>query len=69
MTRCVLTDKNSNEKIEYTCPIYTKMNGVYGYITVSLLTVNFFWCDCSSEEAVVRYDDITEKFSVEYIIK
>lgn len=51
----------------YTEPIYTKLEGIYGYLSVSGDKVFFFWHNTSSED--VCYDDVSEKFKVEYIIE
>lgn len=64
--KCRLRDKNDNKWIEYTTPIYTKIDGVYGYISVSMLTVNFFWVDFDYHG--IHFDDMTDKFEIEYII-
>ena len=42
---CRLFDKMSCEWVEYKQPIYTKLNGVYGYLSVSKMNVYFFWYD------------------------
>ena len=64
--KCKIRDKNDNKWIEYTTPIYTKLNGVYGYLSVSMLTVNFFWVNFDSYE--INFDDVTDRFEIEYII-
>lgn len=59
---CKLRDLNSNDYIKYNQPIYTKMNGVYGYIVVSGFKVHFIWKD----DTTMSCDDISEKFNVKY---
>lgn len=49
----------------YTKPIYTKLNGMYGYLSVSGHKVFFFWYNNSSEN--VCCDDVSETFRVEYV--
>lgn len=49
----------------YTEPIYTKLDNIYGYISVSGHKVLFFWYDNSSEN--ICFDDISDKFRVEYV--
>jgi hypothetical protein len=44
-------------------PIYTKLGGMYGYLSVSMFNVHFFWYDGSN----VCFDDVTDKFRVEYV--
>jgi len=63
---CRLFDKMACEWVEYKQPIYTKLNGVYGYLSVSKMNVFFFWYDSHSEN--VSFDDITERFGIEYVI-
>ena len=65
---CKLRDKMalSNDYIEYSEPIYTKMDSIYGYLSVSMLKVNFFWYNPDSE--TVCCDDVSERFNVEYIL-
>jgi len=60
--KILLTEKNSNITTEYTEPIYTKLNSVYGYLTVSKFSVHFIWtigddfgCDDVSEDYIVEY--------------
>jgi len=50
---------------EYTEPIYTKLDGMYGYLTVNGFKVYFIWYNNSSEN--VNCDDVSEKFRVEYV--
>lgn len=66
--KCYIKDLMSldQKKTEYTEPIYTKLNGMYGYISVSMFKVFFFWFDHFTE--TVCYDDVSEKFEVEYIL-
>lgn len=47
----------------YTEPIYTKMNSMYGYLSVNLFKVYFFWYDGSN----ICRDDVSEMFRVEYV--
>lgn len=54
---------NPNEFHEYKEPIYTKLGGMYGYLSVSMFNVYFFWYD----ETNVCFDDVTDKFRVEYV--
>lgn len=66
---CNLYDLFSNEAkkpFEYKSPIYTKLDGVYGYISVSGDKVYFFWYSHSSE--TISCDDISDRFKIEYII-
>jgi hypothetical protein len=60
--KCYLTEINNNNTIEYTTPIYTSLNGVYGYLTVEMFNVYFFWYYDDS----IHYDIITDRFKVEY---
>lgn len=39
---------NPNEFHEYKEPIYTKLDGMYGYLSVSMFNVYFFWYDEAS---------------------
>jgi hypothetical protein len=39
---CRLFDKMANEWINYTGATYTKLNGIYGYLSVDVMTVKFF---------------------------
>lgn len=54
---------NPNEYHEYKEPIYTKIDGMYGYLSVSMFNAYFFWYDGSN----VYFDDVTDKFRVEYV--
>ncbi len=60
--KCRLFDKNTNEWIDYKGATYTKLDGMYGYLSVDLMSVKFFW-NC---EGRVYLDDITERFTIEY---
>jgi hypothetical protein len=65
---CRLFDLMALQKEEYhkyTTPIYTKLDGMYGYICVSGYKVFFFWNDVQSGN--VSCDDVTEKFRIEYV--
>lgn len=59
---CRLYDKIACEWIDYKGVAYTKLNSVYGYLSVDLMTVKFFWTDGDS----VCCDDITDRFEIEY---
>lgn len=52
---------DSDRIIEYTEPIYAKVNGIYGYIVVSKMNVYFFF-----EFDGIEFDDITNRFEVIY---
>ena len=68
ITTCRLFDKmalNSNEYVEYEKPIYTKLNGIYGYLSVSVFNIHFFWHDGTN----VCFDDVSDRFRVEYTFK
>lgn len=56
---------NTEEFFTYTKPTYIKLDGMYGYLSVSGHKVFFFWYNNSSEN--VCYDDVSEKFRVEYV--
>ena len=56
---------NPEEYHKYTEPIYTKMDGMYGYLSVSGHKVFFFWYNNSSEN--VCCDDVSDRFKVEYV--
>jgi len=56
---------NPNEFHKYTEPIYTKLDGIYGYLSVSGHKVFFIWYNNSSEH--VSCDDVSDKFRVEYV--
>lgn len=63
---CHLYDLMSSTPLSFTIykePIYTKLNGIYGYISVSMFIVNFFWVDGEN----VCYDDITDRFKIVYV--
>lgn len=49
----------------YTEPIYTKLNSMYGYISVSGEKVFFFW----NNDGEMCFDDISHMFKVEYVVK
>jgi hypothetical protein len=62
--KAYIKDKyNSNKFIEYTEPIYTKMD-MYGYLTLQLNKVLFFWYNEHSGH--ICHDDVTDKFEVKY---
>ena len=61
--KIVLTHKNSGETYIYKEPIYTKLDSVYGYLTVSGYNVHFIWNDGET----LSMDDISDKYNVEYI--
>lgn len=65
--KCRIFDNINNEWINYSEPIYTKLSGVYGYISVSLMDVHFFWIDNDSN--IICYDNMTYRFEVEYKLK
>jgi len=50
---------------KYTTPIYTKLDGMYGYISVSGYKVFFFWNN--EQSGNVSCDDVSEKFRIEYV--
>jgi len=57
---------SKNEKYyTYIKPIYTKMDGIYGYVCVSGHRVFFFWYNNETEN--INCDDVTDKFRVEYV--
>jgi hypothetical protein len=56
---------DTREYHKYTAPIYTKLDGVYGYISVSGYKVFFFWNNIQSGD--VSCDDVSEKFRIEYV--
>ena len=60
---CYIQDINDTKKRVYDEPIYSKLDGVYGYIVVSNYKVLFFWV----YNETPRYDDVTDKFKVEYV--
>jgi hypothetical protein len=64
-TNCYLLDKYSgnDEYEEYTGPVYTKFNGMYGYLCVSVFDIYFFW----HTEDDIHFDDISNRFHVKYI--
>lgn len=56
---------NPDKGIEYTTPIYTQLNGVYGYLVVnSSFNIHFIWND----EITMYCDDVSDNFRVEYKI-
>lgn len=55
---------NPKEYHEYKEPIYTKLGGMYGYLSVSMFKVYFFWHDDNN----IHCDDVSDKFKVEYIL-
>jgi hypothetical protein len=59
-----LRTTNPKEYHKYTEPIYTKLDGKYGYLSIDGNKVLFYWYDNSNEN--VCYDDVSEKFRVEY---
>lgn len=61
--KIVLTHKNSGETYIYKEPIYTKLNSVYGYLTVSGYNVYFIW----NVETYHTVDNVSDEYSVEYI--
>jgi hypothetical protein len=63
---CHLFDKMAHEHVEYKEPVYMKLNGIYGYISVSKTSVYFFWFNYDSN--AVCCDDISDRFKVEYVI-
>jgi hypothetical protein len=60
-----LMAQNPKEYHKYTGPIYTILDGMYGYLSVNGHKVFFFWYNNSSEN--VCCDDVSEKFRVEYV--
>ena len=62
---CRLFDKMSNEWINYTGANYTKINGVYGYLSIDVMSVKFFWY-CEDSQSIY-FDDITDRFTIEYV--
>ena len=69
-TECRLFDLyalDPKEYHKYTTPIYTKLDGMYGYISVSGYKVFFFCSDVLSGS--VSCDDVSEKFRIEYVTK
>lgn len=54
---------NPNDFHEYKEPIYTKLGCTYGYLSVSMFNVHFFWYDGSN----ICFDDVSDKFRVEYV--
>ena len=60
-----LTALNPKEYTEYTEPIYTKLDGMYGYLTVNGFKVYFIWYNEHSEH--LSFDDVSERFKVEYV--
>lgn len=58
---------NPKESIEYLEPIYTKQDGMYGYISVSGYEVFFFWYDNSSNN--ICCENISDRFRVEYVFE
>lgn len=62
---CRLYDlmSGTNEYVEYVEPIYTKLNGMYGYLSVSSFNVYFIWPD----EQHVCFDNVSDRFRVEYV--
>ncbi len=62
---CRLFDKMANEWINYTGATYTKLSGMYGYLSVDVMTVKFFWYNEDSQ--CVSCDDITDRFKIEYV--
>ncbi len=60
-----LMSLNKEQPFIYTKPVYTKFNSVYGYITVSGNEVFFFYV-CNSS-GVITFDNVSDKFRVEYI--
>jgi len=59
---CRIKDKNDNQWIDYTKAIYTKLDGMYGWLCVDLMTVKFFWV----WEGDAKCDDVSDRFEVEY---
>lgn len=62
--KCRLFDKMTNEWHDYKESIYTKLDGIYGYICIDVMSVKFFWYDETSKN--VCFDDVTERFHIEY---
>jgi hypothetical protein len=57
-----LTALNPKEGIEYIKPIYTKFDGVYGYLAVSMFNVFFIY----NNEHDVDSEDVSGRFRIEY---
>lgn len=64
---CFLYDKyGSGEKAHiYKEPLYTKMDGIYGYLNVFMYKVFFIW----SDDEGVHSDDVSDVFKVEYVTR
>ena len=63
---CRLFDNMAHEWVEYKEPVYTKLDGMYGYLSVSKMSVYFFWFNHNSN--IVCCDDISDRFKVEYVV-
>lgn len=63
---CKLYDLYSNSFVIYTEPIYTKYNGVNGYLIVSQDNIYFFYVYDDIFDRGVTYDNVSDKFKVEY---
>lgn len=64
--KCIIKDCNRGEEFGYTGAIYTKLDGIYGYLCVDLMKVKFFWVN---ENSTVCCDDLSDRFKVTYIIE
>lgn len=65
--KCYFLDKMDIEVnwVEYTQPIYTKLNGMYGYISIGGdMNVYFFWFNFDSN--TVCCDDVSDRFKIKY---
>jgi len=63
---CRLFDNMEHEWVEYKEPVYTKLDGMYGYLSVSKMSVYFFWFNHDSNN--VCCDNISDRFKVEYVV-
>ena len=61
---CIVFDKNTSDRFKYNKPIYTKLDSMYGYLSVSGMVVYFFWFNHDSNN--VCCDDVSDRFTVKY---
>lgn len=67
---CYLTEKKTGDKYPYAEPIYTKLDGMWGYLCVSVMNVHFIWTNYLHDgQTDVCCDDVSEDFSVDYLIQ
>jgi hypothetical protein len=62
---CRLFDKMANQWINYTGATYTWLDGMYGCLSVDVMTVKFFWYNRDAQH--VSFDDVTDRFKIEYV--